>query len=32
MTIDVTGGLSEDWEYVWAGQPEDPEARESVNA
>lgn len=32
MTIDVTGGLREDWEYVWATQPEDPEARESVNA
>lgn len=32
MTVDVTGGLREDWEYVWASQPEDPEARESVNA
>jgi prepilin-type processing-associated H-X9-DG protein len=32
MTLDVTGGLREDWEYVWAHQPEDPEARESVNA
>ena len=32
MTIDVTGGLIEDWEYIWARQPEDPEARESVNA
>lgn len=32
MTIDVTGGLREDWEYVWPRQPEDPEARESVNA
>lgn len=32
MTIDVTGGLREDWEYVWDRQPEDPEARESVNA
>lgn len=32
MTIDVTGGLREDWEYVWARRPEDPEARESVNA
>jgi hypothetical protein len=32
MTIDVTGGLREDWEYVWASRPEDPEARESVNA
>ena len=32
MTVDVTGGLIEDWEYVWARQPEDSEARESVNA
>lgn len=32
MTVDVTGGLPEDWEYVWAHQPGDPEARESVNA
>jgi hypothetical protein len=32
MTIDMTGGLREDWEYVWAQQPADPEARESVNA
>jgi hypothetical protein len=32
MTIEVTGGLIEDWEYVWAHQPGDPEARESVNA
>src|SRR5205807_3502345 len=32
MTIDLTGGLREDWEYVWAQQPADPEARESVNA
>ena len=32
MTIDVTGGLPEDWEYVWAQQPANPEARESVNA
>lgn len=31
MTLDLTGGLREDWEYVWARQPEDPEARESVN-
>jgi hypothetical protein len=32
MAIDLTGGLSEDWEYVWASQPENPESRESVNA
>jgi len=32
MTIDLTGGLREDWEFVWARRPEDPEARESVNA
>lgn len=32
MTIDLTGGLSEDLEYVFATQPDDPEMRESVNA
>ncbi|ADP81060.1 DUF7064 domain-containing protein [Pseudofrankia inefficax] len=32
MTIDLTGGLDEDWEFVFPRQPDDPEARESVNA
>jgi hypothetical protein len=32
MAIDLTGGLSEDREYVFAAQPDDPEMRESVNA
>jgi hypothetical protein len=31
MTIDLTGGLSDEREYVFAGQPDDPEMRESVN-
>jgi hypothetical protein len=31
MTIDLTGGLSDDREYVFATQPDDPEMRESVN-
>ncbi len=31
MTIDLTGGLSADREFVFAAQPEDPEMRESVN-
>lgn len=31
MTIDLTGGLSDDREYVFAEQPADPEMRESVN-
>jgi prepilin-type processing-associated H-X9-DG protein len=30
--VDLTGGLSEDWETVWQKQPGDPELRESVNA
>jgi hypothetical protein len=30
--MDMSGGLSDDWEYVWAKQPDDPELRESVNA
>jgi hypothetical protein len=30
--LDLTGGLSDDREYVFATQPEDPEMRESVNA
>ena len=32
MTTDLTGGLAEDWEHVWAEQPGNPELRESVNA
>ena len=32
MAIDLTGGLSEEREYVFAKQPDDPEMRESVNA
>ena len=32
MTTDLTGGLSDDLEYVFDAQPEDPELRESVNA
>lgn len=32
MTIDLTGGLTDDREYVFATQPDDPEMRESVNA
>ena len=32
MTIDLTGGLSEELEHVFAAQPDDPEMRESVNA
>ena len=31
MAIDLTGGLSDDREYVFATQPDDPEMRESVN-
>ena len=31
MAIDLTGGLSDDREYVFASQPDDPEMRESVN-
>ena len=31
MTIDFTGGLSEDREFLFASQPDDPEMRESVN-
>jgi prepilin-type processing-associated H-X9-DG protein len=30
--VDLTGGLSDDREYVFAQQPDDPEMRESVNA
>jgi hypothetical protein len=32
MAIDLTGGLGDDREYVFATQPDDPEMRESVNA
>jgi hypothetical protein len=32
MTVDLSGGLSEDLEYVFSEQPADPEMRESVNA
>jgi prepilin-type processing-associated H-X9-DG protein len=32
MAIDLTGGLSEELEYVFATQPDDPEMHESVNA
>src|SRR5262245_66270254 len=31
MGIDLTGGLSDDREFVFAAKPEDPELRESVN-
>src|SRR5262245_19775442 len=31
MAIDLTGGLSDDREYVFATQPDNPEMRESVN-
>lgn len=32
MTIDLTGGLDEELEFVFAEQPADPDMRESVNA
>ena len=32
MTIDLTGGLSDELEHVFTAQPDDPEMRESVNA
>lgn len=32
MTIDLTGGLGDALEYVFAEQPDDPDMRESVNA
>lgn len=32
MGTDVSGGLSEELEFVFAGQPDNPELRESVNA
>jgi hypothetical protein len=31
MSVDLTGGLSDDREFVFATQPDDPEMRESVN-
>ena len=31
MTVDLTGGLPEEREFVFAAQPDDPEMRESVN-
>jgi len=32
VAVDLTGGFTEDLEYVFATQPDDPEMRESVNA
>src|ERR1700722_12182686 len=32
MTVDLTGGLGEEREFVFGGQPDDPDLRESVNA
>jgi hypothetical protein len=32
VSVDLTGGLSDDREYVFGAQPDDPEMRESVNA
>jgi prepilin-type processing-associated H-X9-DG protein len=32
MTIDLSGGLDDDLEFVFAQQPDDPDMRESVNA
>ena len=32
MTVDLTGGLPDEREFVFAAQPDDPEMRESVNA
>jgi hypothetical protein len=32
VSVDLSGGLSEDREFVFDAQPEDPEMRESVNA
>jgi hypothetical protein len=32
MSVDLTGGLGDDREYVFGEQPTDPEMRESVNA
>jgi hypothetical protein len=31
MPIDLTGGLDDEREFVWASQPDDPDLRESVN-
>ncbi len=32
MTVDLTGGLGDEREFVFAEQPDDPDMRESVNA
>jgi hypothetical protein len=32
MTVDLTGGLEEEREFVFGTQPDDPDMRESVNA
>src|SRR3954453_24228507 len=32
MAVDLTGGLPDEREYVFAEQPSDPDMRESVNA
>lgn len=32
MTVDLSGGLEDEREYIFATQPDDPEMRESVNA
>jgi prepilin-type processing-associated H-X9-DG protein len=32
VAVDLTGGLPDDREYVFASKPDDPEMRESVNA
>ncbi|HEY7107254.1 MAG TPA: hypothetical protein VH986_12675 [Acidimicrobiia bacterium] len=32
MAVDLSGGLGDEREYVFASQPDDPEMRESVNA
>jgi hypothetical protein len=32
VTIDLTGGLGDELEFVFANRPDDPEMRESVNA
>jgi len=32
MTVDLTGGLADEREYVFGEQPANPDMRESVNA
>ena len=32
MTVDLTGGLGDEREFVFGDQPDDPDMRESVNA